>query len=118
MSHFHSKLQIQKTIDLIWNREVLLECRNDEDNQNEHVFLTRNVIRSAFIPKDNLQPFIQANAMIIIHEGVLMLDCGSNKMKKENTDMLFKKLSSIIHIGFKVPVKKKKYFTPKKREFY
>jgi len=47
-----------------------------------------------------------------------MLDCGSNKMKKENTDMLFKKLSSIIHIGFKVPVKKKKYFTPKKREFY
>lgn len=118
MSHFHSKLQTAKNIDLIRNREVVLECKSDEDNPIEHMYLTRNVLRSKYIPKENLQPFIQANGMIITHEGVLMLDCGSNKMKKENTDMLFKKLSSIIHIGFKAPVKKKKYFVPKKKEFY
>ena len=68
MSHFHTKLQTQKTIDLIRNREVHVECKIDEDNLNEHMYLTRNVLRSAFIPKDNLQPFIQANAMIITRE--------------------------------------------------
>lgn len=112
MSHFHSKLQTAKTIDLIWNREITFDCKE------EHVYLLRNVAHSKYIPKDNLQAFIKANIMIVTRDNNLLLDCGMYKTKKENTDSLYKEFSSIIHKGFKAPIKKKKYFTPKKKEFY
>ena len=51
MSQLYNKLQLQKTIDLIWDREVkLIEKKLDDISENQSVDLTREIQKSKFIP--------------------------------------------------------------------